>query len=780
MGIMLCSQSVFAYDWASTTLKLDGISSIVKTHTGMYAGEFDTRSWLEPYRGIYFSSDLGETWTQAGLKDRGVVGISYDKDNKLLYAATYYSVFDPNVGANRGGLFVLKDDVWHHTGPSVSTAGVLATKDVVLLGTNAHGLWASYDKGENWTQKIGSGYFGPKFRVIKKSGQKIFAHDEFNVYISDDNGNSFSNILPLKNEKIADIEGNGQVVIAGTSNNRGAFISYNNGTTWTKIQQLEGKIVGKLKYFPINNLFYAYAKDATTQDIYVSNDCITWSRTNFISAAVNSIEWVFTEPSQLFASVANDGLYKSEIHESPFTINQIFEPPWDLENPIDLTDNISAFFDHAYPLLGYSLYPEPAEKAKTTTNYLGLTQPEPFLYYSGHDGIDFALPYGTAIKAVSAGLAQYFYQSNGLGHFVKVTHANGYQTFYGHLQEYPAKNFETPQQVEQGQILGKVGMSGRTTGPHLHLTVLKDLNNDSLYENDSPEGKTDPFGWHTSALADPWNNFSWTDALRQHTTDKNNYLWNTPVQTSVSYTGKNQLHAFDGIELDFQSPQVQLLTTIIKRIPSAAIANAIENKKSVPKLAYSIELYNNFGEKIQVTESLIPLIFNYSSQSLTNVARETLSAYHFNDQNNLWEAFTTIDDQVNNKLITGTSNFSLFAVFGDKIDKNPPQTQLNIIGTKVLGTFVSSVEVELTANDIDFQSPVTNTFYKINNDEWQEYQQPIILAEAGDYSVYYKSMDMHQNIEQEKSFQFQIDQALIKHKVKIKNTEFLTQHQSDP
>ena len=68
----------------------------------------------------------------------------------------------------------------------------------------------------------------------------------------------------------------------------------------------------------------------------------------------------------------------------------------------------------------------------------------------------------------------------------------------------------------------------------------------------------------------------------------------------------------------------------------------------------------------------------------------------------------------------------------------------------------------------------------INDGEWQDYLQPLTITDSGIYLIKYKSMDEHQNIEQEKTLQLQIDLALIKHKVKVKSAEFSTLLQNAP
>lgn len=89
---------------------------------------------------------------------------------------------------------------------------------------------------------------------------------------------------------------------------------------------------------------------------------------------------------------------------------------------------------------------------------------------SYHTGIDMACPMGTPIKAAMAGKVAYTGVSNVFGNYVILTHADGYQTLYGHMSKIIAKKGET---VSQGTKIGLVGSTGYSTGPHLHFTVYK-------------------------------------------------------------------------------------------------------------------------------------------------------------------------------------------------------------------------------------------------------------------------------------------------------------------
>ena len=89
---------------------------------------------------------------------------------------------------------------------------------------------------------------------------------------------------------------------------------------------------------------------------------------------------------------------------------------------------------------------------------------------SYHSGVDMACPQGTKIFAAMAGTVSSTGFNNTYGNFVIITHHSGYKTLYGHMS---AINAVKGQSVTQDTVIGRVGNTGLSTGPHLHFTVLK-------------------------------------------------------------------------------------------------------------------------------------------------------------------------------------------------------------------------------------------------------------------------------------------------------------------
>ena len=121
-----------------------------------------------------------------------------------------------------------------------------------------------------------------------------------------------------------------------------------------------------------------------------------------------------------------------------------------------------------------------------------------------HRGVDYAAPAGTPVWAVADGTVIFKGWNGGMGRFVRIRHNNSYVSSYGHLQRYG--NLRVGSRVRQKQVIGYVGSSGLTTGPHVHF----ELRSNGRYMNplrvDFPKGEPvsvtemDAFGAARDAL----------------------------------------------------------------------------------------------------------------------------------------------------------------------------------------------------------------------------------------------------------------------------------------
>ncbi|UTC66473.1 MULTISPECIES: peptidoglycan DD-metalloendopeptidase family protein [unclassified Treponema] len=89
---------------------------------------------------------------------------------------------------------------------------------------------------------------------------------------------------------------------------------------------------------------------------------------------------------------------------------------------------------------------------------------------SFHTGIDIASPTGTPIKLTLDGKVSYTGYSAIYGNYVIVTHSGGYQSMYGHMHTIKVKRGQI---LNQGAVIGTVGNTGRSTGPHVHFSIYK-------------------------------------------------------------------------------------------------------------------------------------------------------------------------------------------------------------------------------------------------------------------------------------------------------------------
>jgi len=91
-------------------------------------------------------------------------------------------------------------------------------------------------------------------------------------------------------------------------------------------------------------------------------------------------------------------------------------------------------------------------------------------YVRTHKGVDFAAPRGTPILAAGSGTVERANRYGSFGNYIRIRHTDGYKTAYAHLSKF-ARGVKAGKYVTQDQVIGYVGTTGRSTGPHLHYEV---------------------------------------------------------------------------------------------------------------------------------------------------------------------------------------------------------------------------------------------------------------------------------------------------------------------
>ena len=139
-----------------------------------------------------------------------------------------------------------------------------------------------------------------------------------------------------------------------------------------------------------------------------------------------------------------------------------------LYNFKDNTD--TGFYDINGKSIVKSLMKTPINGARLSSSY-GMRKHPILGYNKMHRGTDFAAPTGTPIMASGAGKITRARWCGGGGNCVKIRHNSTYETIYAHMKNF-AKGIKEGKRVKQGQIIGYVGSTGMSTGPHLHYEVV--------------------------------------------------------------------------------------------------------------------------------------------------------------------------------------------------------------------------------------------------------------------------------------------------------------------
>ncbi len=133
-------------------------------------------------------------------------------------------------------------------------------------------------------------------------------------------------------------------------------------------------------------------------------------------------------------------------------------------------DDYIDYFNREGKNVKKSILKTPLDGARISSNF-GMRKHPISGFNKMHKGVDFAAPKGTPIYAGGNGVIEYLGRNGGYGKYIRIRHNNNYKTAYAHLSAY-GKNISKGVRVNQGDIIGFVGSTGNSTGPHLHYEIL--------------------------------------------------------------------------------------------------------------------------------------------------------------------------------------------------------------------------------------------------------------------------------------------------------------------
>lgn len=152
----------------------------------------------------------------------------------------------------------------------------------------------------------------------------------------------------------------------------------------------------------------------------------------------------------------------------------------------EMADGRIDYFEPSGMTVKKALMKNPVSNTRISSGY-GMRRHPILGYKKMHTGIDFAAPKGTPIYATGSGIIDFIGRKGGYGNYIAIRHNATLKTAYAHLNGFKS-GLKKGQRVKQGDLIGYVGTTGRSTGPHLHYEVL--VNNQHV----NPRSKQLPTG----------------------------------------------------------------------------------------------------------------------------------------------------------------------------------------------------------------------------------------------------------------------------------------------
>ena len=137
----------------------------------------------------------------------------------------------------------------------------------------------------------------------------------------------------------------------------------------------------------------------------------------------------------------------------------------------DTDDTLTNYYDANGHSARKALMRTPIDGARLSSSF-GRRRHPVLGYTKMHKGVDFAAPRGTPIFAAGDGTVTFAGRNGGYGNYVRIRHNDSYATAYAHMKNI-GRGIRVGSRVNQGRVVGYVGSTGRSTGPHLHYEILR-------------------------------------------------------------------------------------------------------------------------------------------------------------------------------------------------------------------------------------------------------------------------------------------------------------------
>lgn len=438
---------------------------------------------------------------------------------------------------------------------------------------------------------------------------------------------------------------------------------------------------------------------------------------------------------------------------TPTPVKPFLDLPWDYRaKGLSFTDaalKIEAFFDHEYPLLSAGTR-ENETTSGTIVKFDGTRSGDA---YSSHDGYDYARRAGAIlgerVLAAAAGEAKYIGTCSACGHMIVIDHGNGFQSRYMHLMKEGLIISEANKQVGvvAGQPIGKIGFTGNVLPPgdlgaHIHFMVVEDKNRDYNFEDNIPNGVTDPFGW-TAQSPDPWSN-------------KSTYLWSHALDKATASVNPERESTVTIPHMTVLFPAGTLDQTYLVQANPSAYTNTNKSLMSVGN-AFLLSAYNEANGAITNFKKAFTIRIGFKKSETAAVKPGTLAIYSSQD-GQTWHKENTVVNLNKGEASTAVNHMTYFALLGERNDSLEPTSTAALNGKKGQSNWYrSDVKVSLSAKDNKGGSGVEYIAYSIDGGELTQYTGPVTVKADGEHTVKYFAADRDGNLEDSRSLTFTID-----------------------